>query len=230
LNRKDAKDAKSFPNRDGRFEKKQILGIGIILKASSWGGTLMTTIVPIESIVTKILFIRGEKVLLDRELAKLYGVETKQLKRAVRRNSRRFPADFMFELNKEEHDSLRSQFGTLKRGGHSKYMPMVFTEQGVAMLSSVLNSERSIEVNIVIMRAFVQLRRLSTSHEVLERKLSELELRFKDHDEKIEVIFEAIRQLMATPDEKRKKIGFEVKESLCEYGSAGKERKRMGQA
>ncbi|MDD5205076.1 MAG: ORF6N domain-containing protein [Desulfobacterales bacterium] len=88
----------------------------------------------------------------------MYGVETKQLKRAVRRNSRRFPRDFMFELTKEEHDSLRSQFGTLKRGEHSKYMPMAFTEQGIAMLSSVLNSERAIEVNIVIMRAFVQLR------------------------------------------------------------------------
>ena len=190
----------------------------------------MKIIVPIESIVGKILFIRGQKVLLDRDLAQLYGVETKQLKRAVRRNSGRFPADFMFELSKEEHDSLRRQFGTLKRGEHSKYMPMVFTEQGVAMLSSVLNSERAIEVNIVIMRAFVQLRGLSTSHEVLERRLSELEQRFKDHDEKIRVIFEAIRQLRAPPDEKRKKIGFEVKERLREYGSAGKGRKRKGQA
>jgi len=113
----------------------------------------MTTVVPIESIVSKIIFLRSEKVLLDLDLAQLYGVETKQLKRAVRRNIDRFPPDFMFELTKEEYDSLRYQFGTLKRGEHSKYLPMAFTEQGVAMLSSVLKSKSAIEVNIAIMRA-----------------------------------------------------------------------------
>jgi phage regulator Rha-like protein len=188
----------------------------------SWGretkGIGMEYSVAVESIVRKILFIRGEKVLLDRDLAEMYGVETKQLKRAVRRNSRRFPPDFMFELTKEEQDFLRSQFGTLKRGEHSKYTPMAFTEQGIAMLSSVLNSERAIEVNIVIMRAFVQLRKLATSYEVLEGKLAELEQRFEDHDEKIETIFEAIRQLMAPPEQQRKKIGFEVKEGKAGYG------------
>jgi hypothetical protein len=131
---------------------------------------------------------------------------------------RRFPPDFMFELTKGEYDSLRSQFGTLKRGEHSKYMPMAFTEQGIAMLSSVLNSERAIEVNIVIMRAFVQLRKLTTSYEVLEQKIAELEQCFGDHDEKIETIFEAIRQLMAPPDKKVKKIGFTVKEGRAPYG------------
>ena len=103
----------------------------------------MTHSISVETIQEKILFIRGVKVLLDSDLAQMYGVETKQLKRAVRRNSRRFPHDFMLELTKEEYDSLRSQFGTLKRGEHSKYLPMAFTEQGVAMLSSVLNSEKA---------------------------------------------------------------------------------------
>ena len=174
--------------------------------------------VSVEAIQGKILFIRGEKVLLDRDLAQMYGVETKQLKRAVRRNGRRFPPDFMIELTKDEYDTLRSQSGTLKRGEHSKYMPMAFTEQGIAMLSSVLNSERAIEVNIVVMRAFVQLRKFATSYEVLERKLSELEQRFGAHDEKIEVIFEAIRQLMTPPGKERKKIGFTVKEGRAPYG------------
>jgi hypothetical protein len=108
----------------------------------------MAKIVPIESIISKIVFLRNEKVILDSDLAELYGVETKQLKRAVRRNINRFPEDFMFQLSKEEYQSLRSQFGTLKRGAHAKYPPMAFTEQGVAMLSSVLNSEREIKVNI----------------------------------------------------------------------------------
>jgi hypothetical protein len=104
----------------------------------------MAKLVPIESIISKIVFLRDEKVILDRDLAELYGVETKQLKRAVRRNINRFPEDFMFQLSKEEYQSLRSQFGTLKRGAHAKYPPMAFTEQGVAMLSSVLNSQRAI--------------------------------------------------------------------------------------
>jgi hypothetical protein len=108
----------------------------------------MAELVPIESIISKINSIRGEKVMIDRYIAELYGVETKQLKRAVRRNLNRFPSDFMFELTIDEYNSIRSQVGTLKRGAHSKYLPMAFTEQGVAMLSSVLNSDRAIEVNI----------------------------------------------------------------------------------
>jgi len=168
----------------------------------------MTTAVPTELIVNKIVFLRGEKVLLDYDLAKLYGVETKVLKQAVRRNIKRFPDDFMFELTKEENQSLRSQNVTLKRGQHSKYLPFAFTEQGVAMLSSVLNSERAIEVNIAIMRAFVQLRKMIASNNKLARKLAELEQHLEGHDEQIQAIFEVIQQLMTPPAKPRKKIGF----------------------
>jgi uncharacterized protein YjcR len=130
----------------------------------------------------------------------------------------------MFELSKEEYDSLRYQFGTLKRGEHSKYLPMAFTEQGVAMLSSVLNSERAVEVNIVIMRAFVQLRKMMISHTELALKLTELEQHLKDHDQQIQTIFEAIRQLMSPPERPRKKIGFEVKEKQATYGKKRKKK------
>ena len=180
----------------------------------------MTLIIPVESIVSKIVFLRNEKVLLDRDLAVLYGVETKVLKQAVRRNIKRFPDDFMFELTKEEKQSLRSQNVTLKRGQHSKYLPFAFTEQGVAMLSSVLNSDRAIEVNIAIMRAFVQLRRLMASHDELANKLVELERNLKGHDDQIQAIFEAIRQLMAPSETKKKKIGFTVKEKQKAYGKS----------
>jgi phage regulator Rha-like protein len=181
----------------------------------------MTTdkgLVSIESIQSKIMVIHGERVMIDRDLAELYGVETKQLKRAVRRNANRFPSDFMFELTREEYNSLRSQFGTLKRGAHSKYLPMAFTEQGVAMLSSVLNSDRAIVVNVAIMRAFVQLRKISSSQKQLFQKLQEIEVQLEDHDEKIEAIFEAIRQLMTPPEKPRKPIGFEAKEPKRRYG------------
>ena len=164
--------------------------------------------------------------MLDHALAELYGVETKQLKRAVRRHISRFPRDFMFELTKNEYDSLRYQFGTLKRGEHSKYLPMAFTEQGVAMLSSVLNSERAVEVNISIMRAFVHLRKMIVSHDELAQKLSELEKHLQDHDGQIQAIFEAIQQLMAPPEKSRKKIGFVVKEKKATYGSLSPKRKR----
>ena len=180
----------------------------------------MTNTVPIEKITSKIYFLRNEKVLLDRDLAGLYGVETKVLKQAVRRNIKRFPDDFMFELTKEEKQSLRSQNVTLKRGQHSKYLPFAFTEQGVAMLSSVLNSERAIDVNIAIMRAFVQLRRLMASHDELAIKLAELERHLKGHDDQIQAIFEAIQQLMSPPDTKKKKIGFTVKEKQKAYGKS----------
>ena len=175
----------------------------------------MKTVVPRESIVSKIIFLRGEKVLLDRDLAVLYGVETKVLKQAVRRNIRRFPSDFMFELSKEEFEDWRSQFVTsnsVKMG--LRYNPMAFTEQGVAMLSSVLKSERAIEVNIAIMRAFVRLRQMLASNEELARKLEEME---KKYDEQFKVVFDAIRALMAPPEKKKRKIGFEVKEPKGRY-------------
>jgi phage regulator Rha-like protein len=181
----------------------------------------MSKLVPAESIINKIVYLRGEKVLLDRDLAEMYSVETKQLKRAVRRNISRFPEDFMFELSKEEYQLLRSQSGTLKRGTHSKYAPMAFTEQGIAMLSSVLNSERAIEVNIAIMRAFVHLRKLVSSKNELARKLKELEMHIKDHDEQIQVIFEAIQQMISFPDKRGNKIGY-IKENQANYGKGNR--------
>ncbi|MFH0773904.1 MAG: ORF6N domain-containing protein [bacterium] len=163
----------------------------------------MSELIPIERIDVKILLIREQKVMLDRDLAELYGVETKMLKRAVKRNINRFPEDFMFELTKEESQSLRFHFGTLKlkRGEHSKYLPYAFTEQGVAMLSSVLNSERAILVNIQIMRAFTRLRRILASHEDLRKKIEE-------HDTQIKILFDAIKSLLAPPTKEQKKIGF----------------------
>jgi phage regulator Rha-like protein len=175
------------------------------------------TLPAVERIERSIYLIRGQKVMLDVDLAELYGVETRVLKQAVRRNMKRFPDDFMFELTKEENQSLRSQNVILKRGQHSKYLPFAFTEQGVAMLSSVLNSERAIQVNIEIMRTFVRLRETLATHKELARRLSELESRIGEHDEQIQAIFEAIRQLMLPPERSRKKIGFEVKESAAAY-------------
>jgi len=167
-----------------------------------------------EQIERVIVLIRGHKVMLDRDLAELYGVEVKQLKRQVKRNQDRFPVDFMFELSKEEYDALRSQFGTLKRGEHSKYLPYAFTEQGVAMLSSVLRSMRAVKVNIEIMRTFVRLRQILASNTQLARKLDALE---KKYDIQFKVVFDAIRQLMAPPEPKKRKIGFLVKERAARY-------------
>jgi phage regulator Rha-like protein len=169
----------------------------------------MTTLVPIELIASKIYLMRSVKVMLDKDLSELYGVETKVLKQAVRRNIDRFPADFMFELTKEENQSLRSQNVTLKRGQHSKYLPFAFTEQGVAMLSSVLKSDRAIRVNIQIMRAFTQLRKMLSTHEDLKRKIESME---KKYDQQFQIVFEAIKQLLETDEKPEKKIGYTVKE------------------
>ena len=168
---------------------------------------------PIRSglIENKIFLIRGQKVMLDRELAKLYGVSTKALNQAVRRNINRFPEDFMFQLTWEEVNSLRSQFVTLKkgRGKHVKYRLYAFTEQGVAMLSSVLNSEIAIQVNIAIIRAFVKLRQIFYMNKELTFKLAELEIKTEKHDADIKAIFEAIRQLMKPlPIKPKPQIGF----------------------
>jgi hypothetical protein len=179
--------------------------------------------IPVERIEKAILLVRGQKVILDKDLAVLYGVETRVLKQAVRRNRNRFPSDFMFELTKEENRSLRSQNVILEPGRYSKYLPFAFTEQGVAMLSSVLNSERAIEVNIAIMRVFVRLREMMATHKELAFKLVELEERLEGHDEQIQNIFEAIRQLMTPPERPRRKIGFEAKEAPASYGK-GKSR------
>jgi hypothetical protein len=182
----------------------------------------MTTLVPVELIASKIYLIRGVKVMLDSDLAELYGVETRSLIQAVKRNIERFPSDFMLQLTKEEFDSLRSQIVISKGKGGRRYLPYVFSEQGVAMLSSVLKSKRAVEVNIAIMRVFVKLRETVATHKELSRELEDLEQRIEGHDEQIQVIFEAIRQLMAPPDKKgKKKIGFTAKEKQRAYGKRG---------
>ena len=168
----------------------------------------MRDLIPREQIEKSILLLRGQKVMLDADLANLYGVDARQLKRQVRRNRDRFPTDFMFELSKEEYDALRRHFGTLKRGEHSKYLPYAFTEQGVAMLSSVLRSKRAVRVNIRIMRAFVKLRELVGAHKELAGKLAELERTVASHDGHIQSLFQTIRQLMKPEPPKPRRIGF----------------------
>lgn len=182
----------------------------------------MDGLVPIEN---RIYHIRGQSVMLDRDLAVLYGVPTKVLKQAVKRNIERFPPDFMFELGLDELKSLRSQFVTLndttefieqgsrsqivtsRRGQHEKYSAYAFTEHGVAMLSSVLNSDRAIQVNIQIMRSFVRLRQMVVSHDDLRLKLESLEQRY---DEQFKIVFDAMRQLLAEDEEPKTEIGFKA--------------------
>lgn len=177
-------------------------------KRLSKKGTETQPLIPVERIERAILLIRGHKVMLDADLAELYGVETKMLVRAVKRNINRFPDDFVFQLTKEEFENLRFQFGTSSEWGGRRYWPYAFTEQGVAMLSSVLRSERAVQVNIEIMRAFVRMRQILATHEQFARRLDELEAKYAEHDTKITLIFDAIRQLMAPPETKRKPIGF----------------------
>jgi ORF6N domain len=159
------------------------------------------------NIASRIYYIRGEKVMLDYDLAILYVVPVKSLKQTVRRNIKRFPPDFMFALTPEEHKILRSQIVTLGWGTYSKYVPFAFTEQCVAMLSGILNSERAINVNIAIMRAFVQMRRLLETHKDLAEKIKELE---SNYDEQFSIVFEAIRQLIHKENEPRNPIGFKI--------------------
>ena len=166
----------------------------------------MSNIVPQEIIETKIVLIRGKKVMLDKDLAQLYRVETKALKRAVKRNVDRFPDDFMFQLSKEEYDELlRYQFGTLKKGQRSKYLPYAFTENGVAMLSCVLNSRRAVQVNIQIMRTFTRLREMLMTHKDLKDKIEAME---KKYDYQFKIVFDAIKELLEPPKKTKKKIGF----------------------
>ena len=178
----------------------------------------MKTLVPIELITSKIYLIRGIKVMLDRNLAELYGVETKRLKEQVRRNIERFPEDFMFVLTKQELKNLRSQFATSSWGG-ARYIPMAFTEQGVVMISSILKSKRAIEVNIAIIRAFVKLREMMATHKDLKRKIESME---KKYDEQFQIVFEAIKQLIETDEKPKKRIGFTAKEKQKAYGKKTK--------
>jgi hypothetical protein len=192
-------------------------------------------IIPATQVAPTIRLVRGQKVMLDLDLATLYGVRTKVLNQAVKRNRSRFPDDFMFQLTSEEAEHLIFQFGisnlregagpggsrsqnvTLKQGQNIKYRPYAFTEQGVAMLSSVLRSERAVKVNIAIMRAFVQLRQTLETNRELAKKFSELEGRVGKHDKEIAAIIDAIRQLMAPPEKPPREIGFHVRESAPRY-------------
>ena len=177
---------------------------------------MIKEIIPVERLPQSIRWIRGQKVLLDSDLAALYGVTTGNLNKAVKRNAQRFPSDFAFRLSEKEVQNLRFQFGISRWGGR-RALPYAFTEQGVAMLSSVLNSERAIRVNIAIIRAFVKLRQTLETNRELAQKFSELEQRVGKHDEEIAAILEAIRQLMAPPDRPRREIGFHVREKSPQY-------------
>jgi hypothetical protein len=190
----------------------------------------MKSLMPAERIEKHIFFLRGQKVMLSTDLAELYQVEPRVLTQAVKRNIERFPSDFMFQLTWEEVSFLisqsvilkgsvfsgsRSQSVILKKGQNIKYLPYAFTEQGVAMLSSILRSKRAVQVNIEVMRAFVRLREMIASHKDLAQKLEAME---KKYDAQFKVVFDAIRQLMTPPEPKRRKIGFVVSERALKYG------------
>ncbi|MEO5998608.1 MAG: ORF6N domain-containing protein [Chitinophagaceae bacterium] len=163
-----------------------------------------------EIIINKIYIVRKQKVMIDRDLAELYGVETKVLKQAVRRNMERFPKDFMFEMTKKEFKNWRSQFVTSNEGNKMglRYAPFCFTEQGVTMLSCILNSERAVAVNIHVVRAFTKLREMIISHKDILLQLGRLEKKLSEHDGDIQLIFNALKQLINPPNPPRERIGF----------------------
>ncbi len=162
-------------------------------------------LIPHERIIGKIYMIRGEKVMFDRDLAELYNVETKALNKAVKRNLDRFPEDFMFQLNEKEAKILRYQFGTLEMGQYSKYLPYVFTEQGVAMLSAVLKSKRAVAVSIQVVRTFVKLREILSTHKQLQEKMEKIESKY---DKNFKIVFQMIASLMKEDAMPKDKIGF----------------------
>jgi hypothetical protein len=172
--------------------------------------------VPEEAVISKIYLIRGQKVMLDRDLADLYGVETKVLKQAVRRKIDRFPGDFMFEMTREELDNWRSQFVTSNGDRQGlRYAPFCFTEQGVTMISCILNSERAIAVNILVIRVFTKLREMVLNHkdilikiEQIEKNLLQQDTRMNEHEEEIQMILETLKEMLNPPDEPRPRIGF----------------------
>ncbi|MFZ2632835.1 MAG: ORF6N domain-containing protein [Desulfosalsimonadaceae bacterium] len=175
----------------------------------------MTQIIASEAITARIYLIRGTRVMLDGDLAELYSVETKSLKQAVRRNMERFPPDFMFELSEDEFKSLRSQSVTSNRGG-ARYLPFAFTEQGVAMLSSVLNSGRAIQVNIEIMRTFTKIRHMISVSQELKEEIADLR---DQTDDRFRIVFEVLDQLLSPDSKTKKEIGFTVKEQVEKYHS-----------
>jgi hypothetical protein len=178
----------------------------------------MTDLIPVERVESKIFLIRGQKVMLDRDLAELYGVSTGRLNEQVSRNIERFPDDFMIQLTVEEFENLKFQFGisnlksqiAISSWGGIRKMPRAFTEQGIAMLSSILRSKRAIQMNIVIMRAFVKLRQILATHKELAQKFKELEGRVDKHDSDIRAIFDAIRKMLTLEEKPKRKIGFQV--------------------
>ena len=165
-----------------------------------------------ELVITRIYLVRGKKIMLDRDLSELYQVETRILNQAVRRNTDRFPKDFMFQLTEQEWQSLRSQIVILEkgRGKYSKFLPYAFTEQGVAMLSSVLNSETAIRVNIQIIRVFTKMRELLLTHKDILLQLEKIERKLTGHDEDIQLIFQYLKQLLNPPQQPRRRIGFKT--------------------
>jgi len=174
-------------------------------------------IMPTERIENKILLLRGQRVMLDRDLAELYGVETKNLNRQVKRNPERFPSGFMFQLTLSEKEELVTNWHRFNSLKHSTVLPFAFTEYGALMLASVLNSPRAIEAGIFVVRAFVHLKEMLLTHKDLAQKLKELEYKIETHDEQITAIFEAINQLLTPPPASKRKIGFEVREKGVRY-------------
>ncbi len=182
------------------------------------------SIVPIGLITQKIYFVRSARVMLDADLARLYGVATKNLNKAVKRNMRRFPQDFMFQLSPYEMRNLRFQIGTSRKGqGGRRYAPYAFTEQGIAMLSSVLRSARAVQVNVAIMRTFVRLREMLATHDELRRKINAMEKRY---DARFQAVFATIRQMLETPVPAKKPIGFHAKLELTTNAAQTNKRKR----
>jgi hypothetical protein len=186
-----------------------VLQIEISPKKVMMSKSAKALMIPDELVITKIYLIRGQKVMLDSDLAELYGVETKVLNQAVKRNSERFPEDFMFQLTEKEWKVLRSQIVTSKIGrGGARYLPMAFTEQGVSMLSSILKSETAIRVNIQIIRIFTKMREMIMTHKDILFQLEKMEKKLAGHDEDITLIFQYLKQLLNPPQPTRRKIGF----------------------
>ena len=174
-----------------------------------WKNALSTNLIAIENLAQRILLIREHKVMLDADLAELYGVTTKRFNEQVKRNLERFPSDFMFQLNDEEHSALRSQFATSNNGrGGRRYAPYVFTEHGAIMAATILNSPKAIEMSVFIVRAFIQLREMLSSHKELATQLEALEQKVGSHDQAIAGLIDAIRQLMSSPAPTKRPIGF----------------------
>jgi len=181
--------------------------------ADSAGTTKSLELVAAPAIEKRIFVVRGRQVMLDEDLADLYGVETRVLVQQVKRNAKRFPGDFMFQLTSVEAEALRSQFVISNEGrGGRRYAPYVFTEQGIAMLSGVLRSDRAIAVNIEIMRTFVELRRVAGSYAAIEKRLEEIERELGGHDEQLHQIFKTLRQLICPPARQKRPVGFRVPE------------------